>query len=202
MLSLFVLGMCDLLFFIGTAIACDSIPSLLVALVAYLLELIVITLRIMRYYFFIQQKLHYRQSNQSLPVPSSDLQAMLAATSYSTLVACVVLFGAKATGLIIVAWIMGVISNVLYAFITDDRPALRAYIATFIIRQQRGGDPSANRVSWSASAIPPTVAIAIADDAWSDISLDESDSDATDDIFSNMPATRREALVNAVPTPL
>ena len=194
-LAFLVLMPCDILFFIGVAIACDSIATLYAAVGAYLAALLVLTFRLARYMLFVQMVLLYRKTSSALPIPSTELQSALAAVSYSTLVAILVLLGAHRTLFVGSIWILALTANVVYALAVDDRPALREYITRHITRRRRGGDPTAERVTWSASIIPTSIAAATEADVWSDVSLSDSDeTDVTEDIFSNMSSSRRDTL--------
>jgi hypothetical protein len=203
---------CDVLFFLGMAIACDSMPTTWLAMAAYAMSLGVLSFRLARYFVFVETLLAYRRATTALATPSSELQSALAATSYSTLVAMAILMGAARREFVFVAWACGVVGNVVWALTTDDRPALRAFISQYIIHRQRSGDPSAQRITWSSATIPPAVAVAIEEDAWSEISLGDDDDDDDDEkpppketysedetIEVAVPATHRRRLVAAEP---
>jgi len=199
------LGVVDTLFFIATAFVCDALvgagPIGGGVVLAYLCGAFVCAGRVSHYFGYYRSALLTRTT--ALPVPSSDVQALLGATLYSAL--AVVLAALTPTHLpvyFIVAWLVAIAANIAYALATDDRPTLRRLVfAQVEKRRRRAGDPPAARATWTGGTRAAAAASSDDDDddndSWSSVSLDGR-TDATEELFDDMDESRRQVVADAI----
>lgn len=199
------LGVVDTLFFVATTFVCDALvgtgPIGGAVVLAYLCGAFVCAGRVSHYFTYYRSALLTRST--ALPVPSSDVQALLGATLYSALaVVLAALTPTRLPGYFLVAWAVATAANIAYALTTDDRPTLRRLVyAQVEKRRRRAGDPPAARVTWTGG----TRAAGAAsdddddddDDSWSSVSLDGR-TDVTEQLFDDMDESRRQDVVDAI----
>jgi hypothetical protein len=144
--ALVALAAVDVAFFVASARACDDVvgrdPLSVAVVAAYLLVALVCAARLYHYFSYYRSA-KLMLGDISLPAPSSDVQALLAAAAYSACVAALALVARhRIGGVYVVVWAVAVVANVTYALATDDRPVLRALV---LASERRVGGPHGRR---------------------------------------------------------